>query len=402
MGHFADNSKSFGLNNWVGFTLNIKTMIYNNKWYYPKLILMIVISSLITACAPEPFPPIIDNFSRSLPREPAKPDTFQSLSTFQTNTMIDDSNYRLGTGDEITIEVWGHPELSGKHIIGPDGKITLSLVGPFQMTGLSREQSAQAVAEQLKHYYLDLSVTVRVDRYASNRILVLGQVGKPGEVQFGMTAPTLLESIALAGGFANKSGLANELPFTRCAIFRGQHQIVWIELEPLLLGKDLSLNLKLQRNDIVYVPEVEERLVYVLGEVHNPGAFPLTPTMSFIELLAKAGGPTRDAAPGRINVIRPKDHLNKSIALAELVSAKRSINVSLEEGDIIYVPTNTIAKVNYAIQVLNPFSTLLGIYANIESIRADNQYRKITKEQEQLDADRAKLEKEKAQNSGLE
>ncbi len=365
--------------------------------------LAVFIHFTITACAPDPFPPIIDNFSRSLPREEVKSTPFESLATFQARTTIEDSsNYHLGAGDEITIEVWGHPELSGKHIIGPDGKITLPLVGPFQITQLSREQAAQTINQLLKNYYVNLSVTVRVDRYASNRVLVLGQVSKPGEVQFGMTAPTLLEAITLAGGFSNKTNLSKDLPFTRCAVFRGQHHIVWIELEPLLLGKDLSLNLKLQRNDIVYVPDVEERLVYVLGEVNRPGAFPFTPTMSFLELLAKAGGPARDAAPDRIEVIRPKDHLTRTLSLSELVSAKHSVNVMLEEGDVIYVPTNTIAKVNYAMQFLNPFSTLLGIYADIESIRADNQYRKLSEQQDRLDADRAALNKEKAENAGLE
>ena len=40
--------------------------------------------------------------------------------------------YRYGRGDEITIEVWDHPELSGKHVIGPDGFISLPIVGAIK------------------------------------------------------------------------------------------------------------------------------------------------------------------------------------------------------------------------------------------------------------------------------
>jgi polysaccharide export outer membrane protein len=90
------------------------------------------------------------------------------------------------------------------------------------------------------------------------------------------------------------------------------------------------------------------------------------------------------------------------VALKQLTTPSRKANIGLKEGDIIYVPTNTIAKVNYAIQFLNPFTTLLGIYADITSIRADTQRRKLDQEKENLEAERAAIEAEKAANSGFE
>ncbi len=368
-----------------------------------------LLGGLLNGCMSQP--PLPTNLTLPTPRPPVALTPPQPLIDFQTTVSVDEQNYQLGAGDEITIEVWGHPELSGKHLVGPDGKITLPLVGPFLVTELTREQAAQMVTAKLSLYYTNLSTILRVDRYASNRILVLGRVAHPGEVQFGMTAPTLLEAISLAGGFAQAHGLesTDSLPFTRCAVFRGRGQVVWVELAPLFTGKDLSLNLKLQRNDIVYIPELEERLVYVLGEVHRPGAYRLTPSMSFMEALAKAGGPTVDAAPDRMNLIRPQDHLNQSLALSQLISPNQKLNVGLQEGDVIYIPTNTIAKINYAVRFLSPFSTILGIYADIESVRADRQQRSLDKKEEQLRAqesaiatEKSAVEQEKAANSGLE
>ncbi len=357
----------------------------------------------MTGCA-EPLP-IPKNFMQPAPREEIPITPRGTLKGFQTAVVNNEENYRLGAGDEITVEVWGYPELSGKHLLGPDGRITLPLVGPVRLKDLSRERAAEAITTKLSPFYMDLAVAVRVERYSSNRVLVLGRVAKPGEIYFGMTHPTLLEAISKAGGFDDASGLQGEaqsLPFTHCAVFRGRDKIVWIELEPLLTGKDLSLNLTLQRNDIVYVPDIEEKLVYVLGQVKNPGAFRLTPKMSFIELLARAGGPTIDAAPGRINMIRPTQGINQPIALNDLVAPNQDMNVALQEGDIIYVPTNTIAKINYAIQFLTPFSTMLGVYADIESIRADTQRRKLDQEKEALEAEKSALEAEKAANSTFE
>jgi len=368
--------------------------------------ILLVLSGCSTTTKVE-IPP---NFKLPEPRAAFTPTPSQPLLNFESEVK-DDGNYRLGAGDQVTIETWGYPELSGAHTIGPDGRITLPLVGPFKAVDLSREQAAQAIKTKLAPYYQSLTTTVRVDKYASNRILVLGRVVKPGEVQFGNTAPSLLESIALAGGLSStrKAESGETLPYTRCAVFRGRDKVAWIGLEPLLTGKDLSLNIKLQRNDIVYVPDLEERLIYVLGAVSHPGAFTLTPNMSFLEALSKAGGPTEDAAPSKINVIRLQQGSNQQFDLDALLKGQTQLNVALQEGDILYVPTNTIRDITYVTQILNPFSTLLNIYANVESIRANVRLRRIENEQDKIESDRAALQKQQdeinqklLENSGVE
>lgn len=370
---------------------------YKRDWQWLKVVWLL---GMLTACAPAPIP---NNFVLPSPRPEIPKNPPKLLESFQelAASAEDENNYHVGNGDELTIEVWGHPELSGKHVVGPDGKITLPLVGPFRVTGLSREQAARAINTTLTPYYVVLAVTVRVDHYASNRVLVLGRVARPGEVHFGMTSPTLLEAISLAGGFATPHGLegTETLPFTHCAVFRGRDQIVWIELEPLLTGKDLSLNLKLQRHDIVYIPELEEKLVYVLGEVTHPGAYRLTPNMSFLTALSKAGGPSADAAPNRINLIRPTKGVNQSLSLDELITPNNNLNVAVQEGDIIYVPTNAIAKIDYAVKILSPFSTMLRMYADITSIRANQRIESLNKQQEGLNAREAAVNSEKATNA---
>ena len=108
-------------------------------------------------------------------------------------------SYTLGEGDEITIEVWNHPELSGKHVIGPDGKITVPVAGVLPVAKLSREDAQISIAKALEKFYADLSVTVRVDRYTSFRVFILGRVSSPGALQF-ETQPTLLDVVTRAGG----------------------------------------------------------------------------------------------------------------------------------------------------------------------------------------------------------
>ena len=51
------------------------------------------------------------------------------MKTLQNFEPAENEEYELGPGDEISLDFPGRPELSGKRVVGPDGRITLSLVG---------------------------------------------------------------------------------------------------------------------------------------------------------------------------------------------------------------------------------------------------------------------------------
>ncbi|HXF41318.1 MAG TPA: polysaccharide biosynthesis/export family protein [Blastocatellia bacterium] len=288
------------------------------------------------------------------------PDKAQSFTAPELLAQFsaDDDEYTLGEGDEITVEVWDHPELSGKQAVGPDGRITLSQAGPIKIANLSREDAAKSIRESFSRYYSGLVVTVKVDSYTSNRVFVLGRVMKPGILQF-ETPPTLLEAVTRAGGLPVGGSGAEKAALARCAIFRGRDRVVWIELRRLLTGDNLALNIRLKRNDIVYIPDSDDQLVYVLGEVHTPGAYRLTPNMTFLDALSLAGGPTTDANSNKMKIVRPNRNLERDVSLKDLLAMKPALNISLNEGDIIYVPKRGLANFGYIVEKITPFTTLL-------------------------------------------
>jgi polysaccharide export outer membrane protein len=199
-------------------------------------------------------------------------------------------------------------------------------------------------------------VTVGVEAYTGNRVLLLGRVENPGIVQFD-TQPTLLEALARAGALPV---LDKQATLRRCAILRGRDKILWIDLQRLLNVGDLSLNVRLRPNDLVYIPDSDETLVYVLGEVNKPGAYRLTPEMSFLDALAQAGGPTKDGDHDTIQLVRPSDRSQRVLRMEDdIVGGNPEANVAMNEGDVIYVPRRGLAKIGYALQQLSPFSTLL-------------------------------------------
>ncbi len=270
----------------------------------------------------------------------------------------EDEPYRLGEGDEITVEIWGHPELSARHVIGPDGIISQSVAGSLRLAGLTRDEAVAEITQALNRYYKFLSVTLRVDKYTSNRILILGRVAKPGALQFDVP-PTLLQVITEAGSLPIGGIGADKAALTRCAVFRGRDRVVWIDLRKLLKDANPAMNLRLRRNDIVYLPDADDQLVYVLGEVQRPGAMRLTPEMVLLDALAEAGGLTLNASADKIQLIRPSKGSSEILSLNQILSPNTKSNFSLEEGDIIYAPRRTLARFGYVLEKVNPITTYL-------------------------------------------
>ncbi len=261
-----------------------------------------------------------------------------------------DPVYRLGEGDHISLQVWDRPELSGKHIIGPDGQISVPLAGALKVAAMTREEAAQGIRAKLNSFYTFPIISLGVDQYQGNRVTVLGRVLSPGILQFDRP-PMLLDVLARAGSLPL---LDKQATLTRCAIFRGREKIIWVDLKRLLSRGDLEYNIRLKPNDLVYIPDSSDTMVYVMGAVARPGAYRLTPDMSYLDALAQAGGPNEDAEPSTISLYRPGRDAVQTFPYKSLLTEGPRVNYALEEGDVIYVPKRGLAEVGYVMRQLLP------------------------------------------------
>lgn len=116
------------------------------------------------------------------------------------------SQYTLGAADVIRVNVWKSAELSQTVTIGPDGFVSLPLLGDIHAAGLTANNLAHDLSLMLSSYVVSPRVTVSVVDFRSRQVFVTGQVGKPGA--YPLIAPiSVLQLIAQAGGlntFANR------------------------------------------------------------------------------------------------------------------------------------------------------------------------------------------------------
>jgi polysaccharide export outer membrane protein len=122
--------------------------------------------------------------------------------------------------------------------------------------------------------------------------------------------------------------------------------------------------------------QVTPSKVYILGEVTQPGVYTITRTTTSVEAIAMSGGFTPDAKRSLVLLFRgggkPGNKSNSTSTQLTSLNIKNLLeradvrqNVLLQNNDILYVPSNTIAKSNRMFQTignaLNPFSATLGL-----------------------------------------
>jgi polysaccharide export outer membrane protein len=172
-----------------------------------------------------------------------------TASTTDSQTAIGTSQFTLGAADVIRVNVWKNADLSQTVTVGPDGFVSLPLLGDVHAAGMTANQLAQALSSRLSSYVVSAQVTVSVVDIRSRQVYVMGQVGKPGG--YPLIAPiTVLQLIAQAGGlttFANRKGIF---------ILRGSKgdlQRLKFNYISAIHG-DVNQNINLQPGDTVIVP----------------------------------------------------------------------------------------------------------------------------------------------------
>ena len=109
----------------------------------------------------------------------------------------------LQPNDVLEVMVYQEPDLTTKVTLDERGMVTLPLIGPVKIAGLSLEQATAKIRELYdKDYLVNPKVTIQVDQMAVLRFTVLGQVQKPGSFEFPPNETlNLLEGLAMAGGY---------------------------------------------------------------------------------------------------------------------------------------------------------------------------------------------------------
>lgn len=159
------------------------------------------------------------------------------------------NGYVIGAADVLAVTVWKEPTLSGSLLVRPDGMVSLPLVGDVLATGLTPLQLGDDLTNKLKKYIQDPKVSVVVVAVNSQRIYLLGEVGKPGPLTM-TPGMTVLQAVSTAGG---PSQYANTKKMYILRNDGGKEQRIPVHYKEALKG-DSSQNLVLKSGDTIVIP----------------------------------------------------------------------------------------------------------------------------------------------------
>lgn len=245
--------------------------------------------------------------------------------------------YVIGPRDLLEIKVFELPEFDQTVRVSENGTITLPLIGNVEVWGLTKEKLEKKLASLLDKYVKNAQVSVFIKEYQSSRVAIIGAVEKPGMYEL-VGRQTLLQMISQAGGF--KENAANEIYVLRESE-DGNTASIAIDLEDLLLNGNQKLNIPIQPNDVINVPVDKQIIIYVFGEVRNPGALQVkrSQKITLLKAIAQAGGLTENASKRGITIKRKDPNgkeINIKVNLNDIIKGKTK-DIPLKEGDVVIV-----------------------------------------------------------------
>ena len=254
-----------------------------------------------------------------------------SPTTFAPVTEIPvPSEYTLGPGDVLRIQLWGKENQNLEMPISRDGAISFPQSGPMSVAGLSFDEARQQISKKVSEQYIGVQASVSLGELRSMRVFVLGEARNPGSYSVSSLS-TITNALYVSGGIKQNGSLRN-LQHKRNGELVGT-----LDLYDLLLKGDSSNDSRLQPGDVIFIPPVGNR-IGIKGEVYRPALYELKNENTLADLVRMAGGLTPQAYPQRINIERTNEDFLRIIAEADYTAAKGR-NARIQAGDTVNIPS---------------------------------------------------------------
>ena len=267
------------------------------------------------------------------------------------------SPYILGPGDLIELNFFSNPEYNGQYSILNDGTISLPFIGNVTIEGNNIDEAINIIEEKLSEEFISPKIYLRIINTRVIGISVIGEITRPGYYQLTknnnntLGLPTVVDAIKKAGGINIYSDLNNielirKLPSSSKKSFKKTN----LNLIKLIFEGDQQQNLLIHDGDVIKISKRKEPinknfdkaranlapnkiLVYVIGEVKNPGSVELNSNNTISQAISAVGGILPNRGNYMIDLYRIEGDGNGTYKRFKL---KRKQGLSIDNNPILF------------------------------------------------------------------
>jgi protein involved in polysaccharide export with SLBB domain len=246
------------------------------------------------------------------------------------NNLPASSDYELGPGDEIIINIWGDTQVNYTNIIDRQGKIFIDKVGLISLSGQTLQNAEEILINRFSYIYSTLagkkptsSLDISLGELKSLNISLVGEVAQPGlhKIHPFSTLTTCLFQI----GGVNTSGTLRNIQ-----IYRKNKLFKTFDFYTFFTGLNFSQDTQLKDGDIISIPP-RISTIEIQGASNRVGYYEILSTETVANALEFSGGFSSDAS-GILVVDRAliQDQI-------EYLESSDFETTSIKNGDVITV-----------------------------------------------------------------
>lgn len=159
--------------------------------------------------------------------------------------------YRVQINDVLEFLFFKNTELNQTQTVGPDGMVSLQLIGSVQVVGRTVEDITGEVTKRYAKELVQPQVTVAVKEFSGLKVYVGGEVNQPG-MQVYRGGLTALQAVVAAGGFKTTASLSSVVLIHKGP--QGEPVAALVDLSRVLKHAEVERDVALAPADIVFVP----------------------------------------------------------------------------------------------------------------------------------------------------
>ena len=217
--------------------------------------------------------------------------------TFEPNSNIaTPTNYRLGPGDEVIIDIWGNSQDLIRQTISPEGTIQVNTLGPLYLNGRTVKEATNYLKQKLATIYADSQINLSLGDTRSIQVNVMGEVKFPGTYMISSFS-SVFHALYSAGGVNDIGSLRS------IKVMRNGKVFANLDVYNFIMQGKFKDDIRLQDGDVVLVDPYES-LIQISGKVKRPMFYEMKPTETVSTLLDYAGGFTGDAYKKAVRIVR--------------------------------------------------------------------------------------------------